>query len=80
MRKRTARKGCNAPCPYPIGRVPRYAGRRRTLGGDPSCATLQYHGLDSFTDVGPFLPLARHKDGLLLRQVAAARFSLALPE
>ncbi len=42
--------------------------------------TEQYRGLESFTDVGPFLPLARDRDGHLLREVAAARFSLALPE
>jgi hypothetical protein len=42
--------------------------------------TEQYRGLESFSDVGPFLPLARDRDGHLLREVAAARFSLALPE
>src|SRR5262245_42195331 len=34
MRKRTVRKGCNAPCPYPIRRVLSEAGCRRTLGGN----------------------------------------------
>jgi hypothetical protein len=42
--------------------------------------TEQYRGLASFTDVGPFLPLAWDRDGHLRREVAAARFSLALPE
>jgi hypothetical protein len=42
--------------------------------------TELYRGLESFTDVGPFLPLARDRDVHLLHQGAAARFSLALPE
>ena len=33
MRKRTVRKGCNAPCPYPICRVSGEAGCRRTRSG-----------------------------------------------
>jgi hypothetical protein len=42
--------------------------------------TEQYRGLASFTEVGPFRALARDRDGHLLREVAPARFSLALPE
>jgi hypothetical protein len=42
--------------------------------------TEQYHGLASFTDVGPFLPLARDRAGQITREVAPARFQLALPE
>jgi hypothetical protein len=42
--------------------------------------TEQYHGLASFTDVGTFLPLARDQAGQIIREVAPARFQLALPE
>lgn len=42
--------------------------------------TEQYHGLGSFSDVGPFLPLARDRAGQITREVAPARFQLALPE
>jgi len=40
----------------------------------------QYRGLESFTDVGTFLPLARDRAGQITREVAPARFQLALPE
>ena len=40
----------------------------------------QYHGLASFTEVGPFLPLARDRVGQITHEVAPARFQLALPE
>jgi len=40
----------------------------------------QYTGLDSFTDVGPFVPLRYGRHGALVREVASARFSLALPD
>ena len=39
----------------------------------------QYTGLDSFTDVGPFLPFTRDAAGIVTREVAAARFALSLP-
>jgi hypothetical protein len=42
--------------------------------------TEQYHGLESFTDVGTFLPLARDRAGQVIREVAPARFQLTLPE
>ena len=42
--------------------------------------TEQYHGLASFSDVGAFLPLARDRAGQVTREVAPARFLLALPE
>jgi hypothetical protein len=42
--------------------------------------TEQYHGLASFSDVGTFLPLARDRTGQVTREVAPARFQLALPE
>ena len=40
----------------------------------------QYAGLVSFTDVGTFVPLCRGRDGAVTREVAAARFTLSLPE
>ena len=42
--------------------------------------TEQYRGLASFSDVGAFLPLARDRAGQVTREVAPARFQLALPE
>lgn len=40
----------------------------------------QYADLDSFADVGPFVPLRYDRHGVLAREVAPARFSLALPD
>jgi hypothetical protein len=40
----------------------------------------QYRGLESFTDVGAFLPLERNRAGQVTRKVAPARFQLPLPE
>ncbi len=40
----------------------------------------QYADLDSFTDVGPFVPLRYDRQGALAREVAPACFSLALPD
>jgi hypothetical protein len=40
----------------------------------------QYHGLSSFGDVGTFVPLSRDSHGIITREVAPARFVLALPE
>ena len=40
----------------------------------------QYHGLESFTEVGAFMPLLTDHDGTVLREVAPARFALALPD
>lgn len=42
--------------------------------------TKQYQGLASFTEVGPFLPLAHDQAGQITREVAPARFQLPLPE
>jgi transposase len=42
--------------------------------------TNQYHGLESFTEVGPFMPLSRAADGTVQREVAPACFALVLPE
>jgi hypothetical protein len=42
--------------------------------------TEQYRGLASFSDVGSFLPVARDRAGQVIREVAPARFQLALPE
>ena len=42
--------------------------------------TEQYRGLASFTDVGAFLLLERDRAGQVTREVAPARFQLALPE
>lgn len=42
--------------------------------------TEQYRGLESFSDVGAFLPLARDRAGQVTREVAPAHFQLALPE
>lgn len=40
----------------------------------------QYTGLESFRDVGTFVPLTMAPHGLITREVASARFALALPE
>jgi len=40
----------------------------------------QYAGLSSFAEVGAFVPLQRDRRGVLVRDVAAARYSLALPD
>ena len=39
----------------------------------------QYDGLASFTEVGDFVPLVRDRQGALVREVAPARFALAIP-
>ncbi len=40
----------------------------------------QYEGLQSFTDVGEFVPLTRDRQGKVTREVAPARCSLPLPD
>jgi len=40
----------------------------------------QYDGLAAFTDVGPFGPLTIDRDGIVLREVAPARYALPIPE
>ena len=40
----------------------------------------QYQGLESFSDVGTFVPLTVSSQGLTTREVAPARFTLTLPE
>ena len=42
--------------------------------------TDQYVGLESFTDVGTFVPLTYDRKGQLIREVAQACFALPLPE
>jgi len=42
--------------------------------------TNQYSGLDSFTNVGPFVPLTLDRHGTVLREVASAQFLLARPD
>lgn len=42
--------------------------------------TDQYSGLDSFTDIGPFVPLQLNRHGVLVREVAAARYPLPRPD
>ena len=42
--------------------------------------TDQYSGLESFREVGEFLPLRVDRQGKVKREVALARFSLSLPE
>lgn len=42
--------------------------------------TDQYAGLDSFTDIGDFLPLCASREGKVLREVAPASIALPLPE
>jgi hypothetical protein len=40
----------------------------------------QYHGLESFTDVGTFVPLVSDQHGTVVREVTPARFALPLPD
>lgn len=40
----------------------------------------QYDGLDSFLDVGTFVPLRYDREGKVLREVAPARFALPRPD
>lgn len=40
----------------------------------------QYRGIEAFSEVGEFVPLVCDRDGTVLREVAPARFALALPE
>jgi len=40
----------------------------------------QYQGIESFSDVGAFVPLTFESHGLITREVAPARFALSLPE
>ncbi len=40
----------------------------------------QYSGLDSFTEVGAFVPLCYDSDGTVVREVAPARFALPHPD
>ncbi len=40
----------------------------------------QHAGLASFTEVGPFVPFQYGGDGTLVREVALARYALALPD
>jgi hypothetical protein len=42
--------------------------------------TDQYAGLESFTEVGVFIPLEHDRQGKLIREVAAACFALPLPD
>ena len=40
----------------------------------------QYKGLDSFSNIGEFVPLVLGHDGQVIREVAAAQYPLAMPE
>lgn len=40
----------------------------------------QYHGLASFSEIGPFVPWRRDRQGRVTREVALARCSLPLPD
>jgi len=40
----------------------------------------QYQGIESFSDVGAFVPLTVESRGLITREVAPARFTLSVPE
>ncbi len=42
--------------------------------------TDQYAGLESFTDVGTFVPLTHNRQGQVVREVAPACFALPLPD
>src|SRR5947199_5001890 len=42
--------------------------------------TDQYEGLESFTNVGTFVPLERDRHGQLVREFAPAFFALPLPD
>ncbi len=56
----------------------------RLNGDDCDVVTVlradQYGGLASFTDVGPFVPFQHDQGGTLVREVAPARYALALPD
>ncbi len=39
----------------------------------------QYAGMSSFTEVGAFVPLVRDRHGVVVREVAPARFALPIP-
>lgn len=39
----------------------------------------QYTGVESFSDVGPFVPLDHDRHGTVIREVASARFALPIP-
>ena len=54
------------------------AGEGRTLV--TVLRTNQYAGLESFRQVGEFVPLQVDRQGKVIREVALARFSLPLPE
>jgi len=55
----------------------------RLVGDDCDVVTVlradQYAGLASFTDVGPFTSFQYNRKGVLVREVAHARYALALP-
>jgi hypothetical protein len=42
--------------------------------------TDQYDGLESFSEVGPFVPLEFDQRGQVIHAVASARFALPLPD
>src|SRR5260221_6446429 len=42
--------------------------------------TDQYTGVESFREVGEFVPLQADRQGKIIREVALARFGLSLPE
>jgi hypothetical protein len=42
--------------------------------------TDQYEGLESFTEVGTFVPLEQDRQGQVVREVAPACFALSLPD
>jgi hypothetical protein len=57
--------------------------KERKEEGHPIVTLLrsnQYEGLSSFSEVGTFVPLSTDPHGLITREVAPARFALALPE
>ena len=57
--------------------------RDLTLAGYTVVTVLkadQYTGIDSFTEVGTFVPLTYDRDGQVVREVASACFALPLPE
>lgn len=54
------------------------ASKRRTVV--TILRTNQYTGLESFRQVGEFVPLQVDRQGKVIREVALARFSLPLPE
>ncbi|MHB8749985.1 MAG: hypothetical protein ACYDBJ_12460, partial [Aggregatilineales bacterium] len=55
----------------------------KTLSVEHTVITLlhadQYQGLESFSQVGDFVPLAFGRDGRVLREVAPAQFALSVP-